>query len=140
MKVLGLKTVKFNNGDIIQYNIPDDFFQNTIFGTLNHLINGQIKYEDKKNNLVAYLDIGSIKKKPKDYFEGRIEQNGKTVSLISGTYLGWLEFDGVRYWDLRQTLKQEVFYSDIKKPYNLTSDSRLRPDLIELAENRVDEA
>lgn len=110
MKVLGLKTVKFNNGDIIQYNIPDDFFQNTIFGTLNHLINGQIKYEDKKNNLVAYLDIGSIKKKPKDYFEGRIEQNGKTVSLISGTYLGWLEFDGVRYWDLRQTLKQEVFY------------------------------
>jgi hypothetical protein len=105
MKTLGLKTLKFANGDIVQYEIPDDTFQNTIFGTLNHIIHGNVKYEDKKNQIVVYITIGETKKKPRDYFEGQMLVKGKIVSNIRGTYLGWIEFDNIRYWDLRQTLK-----------------------------------
>lgn len=76
MKTLGLKTLKFANGDIVQYEIPNDTFQNTIFGTLNHIIHGNVKYEDKKNQIVVYMSIGETKKKPKDYFEGQMLVKG----------------------------------------------------------------
>ena len=53
--------------------MPQDLFSNTFFGTLNHLMHGQVKFEDKNNNIVAKFTIGGMKKKPKDYFEGTIE-------------------------------------------------------------------
>ena len=71
--MLGVKTIKFGNGDMIQYAMPQDLFSNTFFGTLNHLMHGQVKFEDKNNNIVAKFTIGGMKKKPKDYFEGTIE-------------------------------------------------------------------
>lgn len=56
-----------------------------------------------------------MKKKPKDYFTGVIRHKAansadKWVDLIQikGTYLGWIEFDGMRYWDLRETKVQSV--------------------------------
>lgn len=42
-----------------------------------------------------------MKKKPSDYFEGNIIQNGKPVSKFYGSYCGFISFDGVRYWDGR---------------------------------------
>lgn len=42
-----------------------------------------------------------MKKKPSDYFEGTINQKGKAVSKFYGTYCGFINFDGVRYWDGR---------------------------------------
>lgn len=53
--------------------MPQDLFSNTFFGTLNHLMHGQVKFEDKKKIIVAKFTIGGMKKKPKDYFEGTIE-------------------------------------------------------------------
>jgi len=38
--------------------------------------------------------MGSMKKKPSDYFDAVINVNGKPVSKVMGTYLGWLEIDG----------------------------------------------
>ncbi len=39
--------------------------------------------------------------RPSDYFEGVITENGKPASKFYGTYCGFLNFDGVRYWDGR---------------------------------------
>lgn len=67
------------------------------------------------------------------------------VSQIRGTYLGYIEFDGVRYWDLRETLSQEVVGVSFEQPvgsadFVLPSDCRLRQDSIELKAGNVDEA
>jgi hypothetical protein len=34
---------------------------------------GKIKFEDLKNNITGYLDVGSMKGKIKDYMTGYIE-------------------------------------------------------------------
>ena len=85
-------------------------FKNTIFGTLSHQFRGTIIYTDEVNGIQAELKFGSIKKKAKDYFSGVIRQRAANdptkwleVSQIRGTYLGYIDFDGLRYWDLRET-------------------------------------
>ncbi len=60
----------------------------------------------------------------------------KTVSRLSGSYLGFLEFDHKRYWDARDA---ETF-NLIKPPLILPSDSRYRPDLCALAAGNLEEA
>jgi hypothetical protein len=42
-----------------------------------------------------------VKKKPSDYVDGEISVKGKVVSKMRGSYMGFLEFDGNRYWDAR---------------------------------------
>ena len=34
--------------------------------------------------------------------------NNKVVSTISGSYLNFIEFDGLRYWDIRENIKTNV--------------------------------
>jgi hypothetical protein len=48
------------------------------------------------------LPFGNVKKRQMDYFEGNILENGKPVSSCRGTYLGFVSFDGKRYWDGRK--------------------------------------
>lgn len=31
-------------------------------------------------------------------------QNGKLICRIKGNYMGYVDFDGVRYWDARECL------------------------------------
>ena len=50
------------------------------------------------------MTLGKVKKKPTDYVEGDIKQNGKIVSKMYGSYMGFLEWDGIRYWDARDIL------------------------------------
>ena len=40
--------------------------------------------------------------------------------------MGFVDFNGVRYWDLRNQFSYEVVAKDIKKA--LPSDTRYRPD------------
>jgi hypothetical protein len=51
----------------------------------------------KSKNYYTYLTVF----RPKDYFRGEIFKNGVKVSEFKGNYMGWLDFDGIRYWDLR---------------------------------------
>jgi hypothetical protein len=61
---------------------------------------------------------------------------GRAVSKISGSYLGFVEFDGRRYWDARDN---EAF--KLCKPETiLPSDSRYRPDLNTLLAGNVEQA
>ena len=64
------------------------------------------------------------------------------MSQFIGTYLGYIEFDGVRYWDLRETVVQTVEGVPFRQQavFVLPSDCRLRSDSIELRNERIDEA
>ena len=72
-----------------------------------------------------------------DYITGVIKQNDEIVSEIKGTYLGYLEFDGERYWDARDTVKFKISPSESGF---LPSDSRFREDLSSYISGDVDEA
>lgn len=56
-------------------------------------------FEDKTFGYKAEIKLGKIKKKPSDYFDGNIVKDGKSCSKIYGTYLGFIDFDDVRYWE-----------------------------------------
>lgn len=60
---------------------------------------GTLDCIDEQNHIVSNIIVGKEKKKPTDYLSGDIKINGKVVSKVYGTYLGYIEFDGVRYWD-----------------------------------------
>jgi hypothetical protein len=57
---------------------------------------------------------------------------------LKGNYLGYIDFDGVRYWDARDTILYPVEGVSIEKA--LPSDSRNRIDAITLLEGDVDKA
>lgn len=57
------------------------------------------------------------------------------MSKIYGTYLGYIDFDGIRYWDLRHT---EFFEYILTK--NLPSDSEFRDDLLALRRDDMEQA
>jgi hypothetical protein len=43
--------------------------------------------------------LGKVKKQPSDFFNGSIKNaSGKETSKFEGTYLGYIDFDEVRYW------------------------------------------
>lgn len=72
-------------------------------GMCHHILFGNIEYKDEKNGMTGYMNIGDIKGRPRDYFTGHIEHNGKKAcKRIEGTYMGYADFDGERYFDVRQ--------------------------------------
>ena len=62
-----------------------------------------------------------------------IKLNNNVVSKLYGSYLSFMEFDGVRYWDLREHTDIEG-YEIIKQP---KSSSLFRQDRICLEEGRL---
>ena len=92
--------------------------------------------DDKANKLQCLITIGSVRGKVTDYVEGVIvEDNKRIVSKLSGTYLGYFEFDGVRYWDAREVGAFQMSYIE-----SLPSDSDLREDLRFLRDEKVADA
>ena len=62
-----------------------------------------MEFHDDRNDIKAYYEFGNCgnSKKPKDYFAGKIMQGGIEVSDIYGTYAGYCDFNGQRYYDAR---------------------------------------
>jgi len=58
------------------------------------------------------------------------------VSKILGSYLGFIEFNGIRYWDIRENIDIKSYEIDKQLP----SSSIYRLDKILLGENKVEEA
>lgn len=65
-------------------------------------------FEDKTFGFYAEIMLGKIKKKPTDYFDGNIVKDGKVCSKIYGTYLGFIDFDGIRYWEKDMLIPHRV--------------------------------
>ena len=102
LEVSGIKRISFKDGSCITYNNQQDTFGSTLIGTCHHQLHGEIKFEDEKNGITGYLNIGGVKKRPRDYFEGYIEKNGvKVCKEIFGNYMGYADFENERLFDLR---------------------------------------
>jgi hypothetical protein len=43
-----------------------------------------------------------VRGKTQDYFTGAILKGQTKVSDIRGNYMGFIDFDGKRYWDIRE--------------------------------------
>ena len=81
------------------------------------------------------MDMGSSRKRQRDYCEGWIEKDGVRVcDKVFGTYVGYLDFDNQRLFDVRAMDNYELIDLPLgsQDPYCLVSDSRKRIDLTEL--------
>ena len=115
-------------------------------------MNGRCEFTDVKNNLVGFYEIGKggAKKGPNDYLTGQISKaDGTVVSTLRGNYMGYLDFDSTRYFDLREiknyntrpiseTTKTTEMSNSL--PLRLASDCTLRPDVVSLIASQVDQA
>ena len=78
-----------------------ELYSGTLMGTLKQESIGKMVFTDEKYGFSCEIKFGDVKKKPTDYFQGDIIHNGKAISKCYGTYLGYIEFDGNRYFDHR---------------------------------------
>ncbi|KAL4471196.1 hypothetical protein ABPG72_007563 [Tetrahymena utriculariae] len=125
LKNTGSRTVIFKDGQKITYNFGEENYSGTFIGTLKLESKGTLTFVDQKNSLVGTVVIGKVKKKPTDYLEGQITQNGQIVSQISGSYMGYIQIDNERYWDYRVALPLKLHH----QTNLLKSDSSNRSDL-----------
>jgi hypothetical protein len=100
--VTGYKKITFMDGTQITYNGQGDQFGNIFMGTMYHQLTGKIEFNDPKNGLYGWYEMGNVKKKNQDYFSGQIEMKGQKVCDIYGNYMGFMDFSGIRYYDGRQ--------------------------------------
>ncbi|EAS07563.1 oxysterol-binding protein (macronuclear) [Tetrahymena thermophila SB210] len=132
----GKRFFKFQDGQLITFNQGYEYFSGTFFGTTRHETLGKIMFQDTKNEIECKIKFGKVKKRPTDFFEGEIKVKGKLCSKVYGSYLGFIEFDGVRYWDHRVQLP---FKNNILKS-KLGSDHSLRQDKIQLSQGNIKQA
>ena len=77
-------------------------------GTITHQITGTVTFTDARNGLKGYYQLGAYTFKKQDYTWGEIHKDGQKICEIFGNYNGWMDFDGVRYWDVRH--KDDVYF------------------------------
>ena len=97
----GGRTMIFKDGQKIEYGWMNDYLWNIFMGTMSHQYSGRLQFKDEENKIFAYFDLGAYKMRAQDYMYGHIEVDGKKVCEIIGNYMGYIEFDKVRYWDRR---------------------------------------
>ena len=110
LDVKGGKVITFKDGGRITYTPHQDKFYNSLWGTLCHCLCGTCDFVDEANGIEAQYTIGI--KKGRDYVKGEIKQHGRVVANLSGSYMGYLEFDNVRFWDIRRMKNFEVIDPD----------------------------
>ena len=131
----GERSVHFADGTTITCDCPSDRILNLFWGQMCHETLGVQIFTDAKNGIRCRLDFGNPSGRsgvPSDYFEGVIEKfdpsspHAATQELVSveGSWVGFIDFAGVRYWDIRSTQKMSM----CTPAQTLKSDSRLRPD------------
>lgn len=97
----GHKTIRFHDGQTIKFNNPTDLIYNLLMGTLYMQISGKIEFHDIENDLYGFYEIGKVRGKSQEYFQGSIQQHGEKVSSVYGNYCGYIDFDKERYFDVR---------------------------------------
>lgn len=68
--------------------------------------------------------------RPSDFFSSEIKLKNIVVSKVEGSYLSHIEFDGVRYWDMRDNVQ----IKKIEIKHQLASSSLYREDRILLSQ------
>lgn len=120
----GKRYVKFDDGTKFEFNFFNESISNSFWGTMKHETIGDIVYIEKEKNISCKVTIGMNKNEPNDYLYGEILLNNQCVSILRGSYMSYIEFDGKRYWDIRQNFPIRV----IEKEKNLPSSALFRED------------
>ncbi|OMJ84354.1 hypothetical protein SteCoe_14580 [Stentor coeruleus] len=131
----GKRIFQFYDGYTVMLSCPEELFSGTFFGTMRHETLGSMAATDTEghNCLIAF---SKVRGKPSDYVQGTIKNlQGKELSKLEGTYLGYLEFSGVRYWDARYIKPYKITY-----PQLLLSDSECRKDMCVLKTGDIERA
>lgn len=135
----GFKEVQFKDGGKIRWNLNNDHFSGIFLGTMTHQLNGKVTFTDEQNGLVGTYQYGAYTFKKQDYTWGEIKQNGTRVSEVFANYNGWMDFDGVRYWDVRE--KDDVYFEIAGEvPDCLPSQASRRTDGLTLLNCPIDQA
>jgi len=135
----GQLTLKFQDGSLFDIGLSENKVTNVFWGDMRHELLNTQTFVDTKNNLRATIQYGPSERVgvPSDYFEGCLEKfdpaqpdkEGQVLSNITGSWVGFCDFDKVRYWDINSCSKLSM-----SAPVTLLkSDSRNRPDRIALA-------
>ena len=127
--LLGHKQVEFQDGQTIRCNHPADSFYNLAVGTLYNWLYGKIEFHDKKNKIYGFYEIGKVKNRRQEYFEGAVYSNDRKVCDVFGNYAGYMDFDDKRYFDVREVDDIWYPYYDLPHDETLPSDSTKRKDL-----------
>jgi hypothetical protein len=130
---VGRRVFEFYDGYKVTLTCPEELFSGTFMGTMRHESLGTIEATDTQGNWCT-INIGKEKNKPTDYVSGVIK-NGNNIEMgdLTGTYLGYLDFDGVRYWDARYVRPYKIKFTQV-----LESDSESRKDMIVLKAGNVE--
>ena len=99
---MGNRRIEFKDGGVITHDYPMDKIYGLFIGTFGQQTMKKVTFRDEANNISATLEYGAYMFKKQDYCWGEIKVGGgKVESVIEGNYVGYLNFDGVRYWDFR---------------------------------------
>lgn len=71
-------------------------------GTMGHQLTGKITFTDEANGIVAWYEPGTMRRKTQDYVVGQVTVHGKKVCDVYGNYMGYMDFNKIRYWDIRE--------------------------------------
>jgi len=130
----GKRIVEFADGQKIEFNFCNESYNNSFFGTIRQESIGEFHFKDLKNGFELNLKLDNVKKKPSDYFQGEVKLKNIVVSKIYGTYCGYIEFGGIRYWDIRDNIDIKT----IEPEKQLASSSLYREDRQFIEQNNVE--
>lgn len=121
----------------IHFDFPNDLYKGTFFGTTRLESLGTILFHDRTNHIKCEVKLGGVRGKPSDFFLGEMTVEGQSVGSFRGSYLGYIDFDNLRYWQYNTSTKPiRISVQD----NHLSSDHMLRPDLIQLRKGDTAEA
>lgn len=155
----GRSTLRFRNGTAIHIQWPHIVIRGLLMGDRIIEYAKEATFVDRENNLTGVLTfnpdatgvLGAVtgwfsskQKRPADYFVGAIYRGERDpndpaanrVCEISGSWLGWCEFDGVRAWDIANPKLRP--FRPIRVDVPLPSDCGYRLDVVRLAEGDTD--
>lgn len=132
----GYKVYEFANGDKVNVSFNKEVYSGVFIGSLRSEAVETMVFTDKKYDLKAEITFGKVKKRPTDYFESAIYQNGKSICKFDGSYCGYINFEETRYWDGRFLKAFKINLDE----NTLESDYHKRDDLQLLRQGKMDEA
>lgn len=132
----GKRFMKFKDGVQFDFGFFEELYSNSFWGVLKSETTGEVKYIEKNLNVSCVVKIGKRKGEPSDCIYGEVMIGNKVVSVLKGSYMSYIEFDDVRYWDIRQNYPIQI----IEKSKNLPSSSLYREDRTLLEEGKIKES
>jgi len=150
----GESTVEFTDGTRIVFGpLPEVSLRGILFSDRVMEYFGKMRFSYPDHNLSCEIsfnpDRGMLKwlrgaSTPTDVIRGEIVKDAGTtqkVCQVEGTWLGGLDFDDVRYWDIMKIgPAQKTDATPLPDGQALPSDSRYREDLRFLRENDLDKS